>query len=462
MAISPAWFNNVVYLQNKAAASGLSTADVKSAFESAGFSGADGAFLHFIQYGQWEDVAPVAGFDAEYYYKSKVAYDNGISLSSVTDAQVSDMKAVFNQHGLNAWSHYQLYGAEEGIDASADFDTSAYMESKLAHVQKSKPGYTMDQLCDDFAAAGLTPVAHYYAYGKAEGLQAEGVSDSVSINPDPGPAPKPMNVVSATFISEDVTFINGIEDTFVTQFGSGQSTVRSFDFADISLNYGIIYAGDWSILPFSELPYLAAGSTILFANTSGETLSGDALAEKVGHSGWSPPEPWVTTGTEGSKVFFTSKSIGDFPDLYGKYSYSSSAWYMPSYLTLFSESVIEGISGNETDEGFNKSYSSLWYNSVGMLIDTINGFNSSEDRIDLPTTIQSLINGGTVSSRFDLMHEASKTLGANQAGLFKCEGEYYLLVNDENPFFDMNVDVSIKLAGLSDVDAANMTADIFI
>lgn len=169
------WFNDSVYMQNKATQSGLDSEVLDAHFHTAGFYGKDGDFLHFVQYGQWEDVSPIATFDANYYFKSKAADFYNVKLSQVTSAQAQNMKDAIHNAGMNAWNHYQQYGTREGIDASTSFDTSAYMEAKLAQMQKSDPGYTMDQLYDAFAGAGLSAAAHYEAYGKAEGLRAVGV-----------------------------------------------------------------------------------------------------------------------------------------------------------------------------------------------------------------------------------------------------------------------------------------------
>lgn len=173
---TPGWFNDSVYMQNKAAECGLSSSALQSAFEAAGFYGPEGDFSHFIQYGQWEDVSPTSLFDAGYYYQSKAADFFNVKLSQVTSAQAQEMHDAIHNAGMNAWSHYQQYGTREGIDASAQFDTSAYMEAKLAQMQRDAPGYTMGQLYDAFESAGLSAAAHYEAYGKAEGISLVGVT----------------------------------------------------------------------------------------------------------------------------------------------------------------------------------------------------------------------------------------------------------------------------------------------
>lgn len=169
------WFNDSAYMKNKATQAGMTATDLTKAFENALYWGRDGDFLHFIQYGQWEDVSPIASFDANYYFKSKAADFYHTQVSKVTNAQAQNMKDAIHNAGMNAWSHYAQYGTREGIDASASFDTSAYMDAKLAQMKKADASWTMDKLYDAFAQAGLSAAAHYEAYGKAEGLKAVGV-----------------------------------------------------------------------------------------------------------------------------------------------------------------------------------------------------------------------------------------------------------------------------------------------
>jgi hypothetical protein len=170
---TPAWFNDDAYMQSRAG--GTDTSAVKEAFFNAGFIGRDGDYVHFQLYGQYEDASPSSLFNAEYYYRSKAAQFYNRDISQVTEELAGNMRQAIKGAGMNAWTHYQQYGSNEGVDASIQFDTEAYMQAKLNQMQRSNPGYTMDQLEHDFAQAGLGAVAHYEAYGKAEGLQPIGI-----------------------------------------------------------------------------------------------------------------------------------------------------------------------------------------------------------------------------------------------------------------------------------------------
>ena len=443
----PQWFNDTMYMRNKSAQSGVSTVAVKSAFEGAGFYGEYGNFLHFMQYGQWEDVSPAASFDAGYYYKAKAADFYTIDVAHVADIQAQSMRDGIHNAGLNAWSHYQQYGTREGIDASAAFDTGAYMEAKLAQVKKTDPGYTMEQLFDAFASAGLSAVAHYEAYGREEGLRAANVPDSVKPAPEPTPV---KNEYIASVAVDDAIFTDGSEDTFVTSFGSGRATVVAMDMAKVHLGaYEYLYAGEADLSGF----FPGWDGELLFINMNPYTLSGERLAQNVAREGFSP-WGWLMYHTGGTEVQFMHSFITEETSLYGAYP-TDIYQYITYYSSIPDRTVTSGIAGTLSD-------SVLWYNLIDVIIDTITGFNPVEDRIDVPTKITSLVKGGKLVSLSNILGEVSGKISANQAGLFQHEGDYYLFINDENPVFDANVDISIKLVGLSAADAASMDAGIFV
>lgn len=189
MAIE-AWFDYDVYMFNKLTQmkatdpSGNWTMDkLVQTFADAGFLGAEGAQQHFLQYGANEDVAPNRFFNATEYYEAKAAQYYGKSPSDVTDLEVANMKVAIHDAGMNAWTHYQMYGTSEGVNPSNAFDTSAYMEAKLAAMQAAEPdkGWTMDMLNDAFQAAGLSALEHFALYGgKGAGEVAE-TYDGVTI-----------------------------------------------------------------------------------------------------------------------------------------------------------------------------------------------------------------------------------------------------------------------------------------
>lgn len=169
---APVWFDPKVYFNNKLAwLEGYNDLTLTAAFTGAGYGvDADGLYRHFQDFGNAENVSPSAYFDAGYYMQAKAATYFGKAVNTVTGAEVSFVQEAFRQAGLSAWDHYLRYGMAEGVDPSASFDTSAYMDAKLAQMQKTDPSYTMDMLVQAFRDAGLNPVMHYLSYGRGEGL----------------------------------------------------------------------------------------------------------------------------------------------------------------------------------------------------------------------------------------------------------------------------------------------------
>lgn len=176
---TPSWFDDKVYFANKLASlDGYNDMTLTAAFKAAGYANADGKvdadslYQHFLDWGDAENISPSAYFDANYYMQSKAAEYYNKSFDDVTQADVNNMKQAFADAGLSAWDHYVQYGWKEGVDPSANFDTSAYLDAKLAQLQASDPAgnWTAEKLTAALSDAGLTPISHYEDYGKSEGL----------------------------------------------------------------------------------------------------------------------------------------------------------------------------------------------------------------------------------------------------------------------------------------------------
>ena len=176
--IVPDWFDATAYFENKReTVRGLSRLMLKNAFESAGYStDAEGLYRHFMDFGNAEGVSPNSWFNVDEYLYNKAADFYGTT--SVTPRMAQSMRDAMRDAGMSPWDHYHLFWAEsyasKGVfnNPSADFDVAAYMAAKLAQMQAAEPWahWTMDSLVDAFVAAGLSPVEHYLAYGRSEGL----------------------------------------------------------------------------------------------------------------------------------------------------------------------------------------------------------------------------------------------------------------------------------------------------
>ena len=99
---------------------------------------------HYYRFGAAEGRDPNAHFDTSAYLASN-----------------PDVAAA----GMNPLAHYLQFGASEGRDPSALFDTSSYVAANR-----------------DVAAAGVNPLQHYLSFGRAEGRAAvEDIGASVGI-----------------------------------------------------------------------------------------------------------------------------------------------------------------------------------------------------------------------------------------------------------------------------------------
>jgi hypothetical protein len=102
--------------------------------------------------------------------------------------KIEDALVAFRQ----AWPgdpylHYLVYGDEEGINPSNNFDVSAYLEEKLATLQADPAtAYRYNSIADVKAAlrgSGLTTLGHFLRFGIHEGLSARKVSAVEQVHP---------------------------------------------------------------------------------------------------------------------------------------------------------------------------------------------------------------------------------------------------------------------------------------
>ncbi|MCR5814001.1 MAG: hypothetical protein K6G15_05880 [Desulfovibrio sp.] len=238
---APKWFDKSYYLTSKLEVmreqvgyENLSMNGLKQMFKDCGYDpdSADSLYAHFNKYGHAENVSPDSYFDVDYYFQSKAAdYYNVKYVEQVTDSQVQFIKAAFAKVGLSAWDHYLKYGMKEGIDPNANFNTSKYMDAKLAQMKVTDPSYTMDQLLDAFKAANLNPVQHYFSYGQSEGLTISpashgGVSQALTTKIDDlaGTIGDPH--------FDEATGVITVDDTYDDYFSAELGTLQSEDKVD--------------------------------------------------------------------------------------------------------------------------------------------------------------------------------------------------------------------------------------
>ena len=173
----PSWFDAELYMANKLEqlGDGWSEQSMLAAFNEAGYSGEQGYYRHFLDWGNQENVSPNQYFDNEYYFQNKL-----LQLQT-TDPNgnwtLASTKQAFADANLSAWDHYRLYGISEGVDPCGGFSTSEYLNAKLDELHRDDPSgdWTMKSMIGVFREASLNPVQHYVLYG---------VNEDLDFNPD--------------------------------------------------------------------------------------------------------------------------------------------------------------------------------------------------------------------------------------------------------------------------------------
>lgn len=191
---APAWFNYETYVSNKLAQlqaadpeqyGSYTVAELETGMQAAGYANnADGMYQHFVEYGNAENVSPSPYFVVSEYLANKLAQLQAADPAQYGSLTVTDVANGFAEAGLSAWDHYTQYGQAEGVSPSSSFDTNAYLAAKLEQLKTLDPTqygeYTVEDVANGFAAAGLNPIEHYMLYGINENLSYSPVT------PEPG------------------------------------------------------------------------------------------------------------------------------------------------------------------------------------------------------------------------------------------------------------------------------------
>ena len=122
-------------------------------------------------------------FDSAFYLVQKAAQLNSTAQNGKTDWNAYSTLQALTQAGFTPETHYDAYGAyESGVNASRTFDDETYYNEKTALMnataEQGRTNWTVDEVKSIFAQYGLSPVEHYLAYGKSEGLTPKSVSNT--------------------------------------------------------------------------------------------------------------------------------------------------------------------------------------------------------------------------------------------------------------------------------------------
>ncbi|MGO1344029.1 beta strand repeat-containing protein [Chromohalobacter japonicus] len=159
-------------------------------------------------------------FDSQFYLGQKLAQLQEQDAAQYGDWTTDDVQNAFDEAGLTAEQHYENYGYIEGLSPNAQFDSTAYLQDKLAQLQEAgEDGFeTIADVANAFQASGLSPLEHYNQYGQDEGLTATPVADAGNGgDEDNGGGP------TAPTPSTDIQFDSSEKDgTTVTVDGDGK------------------------------------------------------------------------------------------------------------------------------------------------------------------------------------------------------------------------------------------------
>ncbi|MBZ9557619.1 hypothetical protein KGQ96_06035 [Halomonas coralii] len=172
-------------------------------------------------------------FDSQFYLEQKLAQLQKQDSAEYGDWTTENVQQAFDDAGLTAEQHYEMYGYIEGLSPNIEFDSTEYLKDKLAQLQESgatqangEAYETIADVANAFQAAGLSPLEHYNQYGQDEGLTAT----PVTTTPKP---PTPDNVV--TFDSSEK------DGTVVTVDDSGNLQLTQEDQGDLVKHVGKDY-----------------------------------------------------------------------------------------------------------------------------------------------------------------------------------------------------------------------------
>lgn len=236
-------------------------------------------------------------------------FNDGLAAGGTAYATVADAQAAFESAwDFDPYLHYLQYGSAEGINPSNAFDDSEYLASKLADLQADAAtsadwaGKTVDDVKAAFAAAGLSALGHYQAYGKDEGIAVTAVpaAEKVSSEDD--------TVAGETFtLTDKIDILTGTagNDTFIgdnttaaaadtLNGGNGTDTLKLYNTVTIPTISAIenIYINgntgdvavsnksDVKLLTIADITQTVAGQDYLLA--AGQTLGLDNVQDTAG------------------------------------------------------------------------------------------------------------------------------------------------------------------------------------
>lgn len=260
----PKWFDSEYYMAQKLAQlqkaepeKGWTADMVATAFAANGFvdqkDGSTAAYAHFIAFGAAEDVAPNQYFNAnEYYYAKAAQY---FEVKTATATQAAAVAKLIQDAGMNAWTHYQKYGSDEGVNPSNAFDADAYLAAKAAAMGGD---WTADSIAKAIADNGMTVLEHYLIFaGTGEGEVPAGATYPVSGG---------VVVTEPIYLTTGQDILSGTsgDDTFNATIFDNQNTLQSGDRIDGGAGHDVLNADLGTSALFAATPEIKNVEVIKF------------------------------------------------------------------------------------------------------------------------------------------------------------------------------------------------------
>ena len=292
---NPTWFDyefymgaKLVQMQKADPAGDWNMSKLVDAFAQNGFVDEEGAYDHFTQFGAAEDVAPNADFNASEYYAAKAAQFYGVEPSAVTELQIANVKAIINPAGMNAWTHYQQFGSNEGVNPSNAFDADAYLAAKAVAMGD---GWTAEKVAEAIKGNGMTVLEHYLQYaGTGENEVAKGATFPV-----PDDKKVPSDVTGNTYeltVDRDAFTGTSQDDQFIADEknvnGTPTATLNVSDTLDGGDGFDTLTSyGDKNAQNLAKASISNIEKVVAVGATSTINLSANADVQEV----------WVKNGT---------------------------------------------------------------------------------------------------------------------------------------------------------------------
>lgn len=151
-------------------------------------------FDHYTQYGDKEQLSPCVWINRAEYLAAKALQLNRTRHEGKNDWTAEAVAKAIEDAGLTAGEHFARFGWTENVNPSNEFDVSLYMEAKLASLRRmpgtdaaGKPwaSYEYPEMVAGFIAQDMDPLSHYIIYGATEGLRASAVPENERVESDP-------------------------------------------------------------------------------------------------------------------------------------------------------------------------------------------------------------------------------------------------------------------------------------